>query len=95
VSSLPSVPTIAESGLPGYEVNGWYGLLAPARTSGPIVNQLNAEIQEGLQSPELQEKLSALGVEAAGSTPAEFEKLIKTDALKWQQLIKRLKITME
>jgi len=95
VSSLPQVPTIAESGLPGYEVNGWYGLLAPARTPVPIVNRLNSEIRKALQNPEMREKLAALGVEAIGSTPAEFEKIIETDITKWTPVIKRLNIKMD
>ena len=95
IAALPQLPTIAESGLPGYEVNGWYGLLAPAQTPTPIVNQLNGEIRRALQNPEMKEKLSALGVEAAHSTPAEFKKVIETDVSKWAQLVKRLNIKMD
>ena len=95
VAALPQLPTIAESGLPGYEVNGWYGLLAPAGTPAPIVKRLNTEIRKALENPEMREKLSGLGVEAASSTPAEFEKVIKTDIAKWARLIERLNITKD
>ncbi len=95
VSSLPDLPTIAESGVPGYEVNGWYGLLAPARTPVSIVNRLNSEVRKALQKEEMHEKLAALGVEAAGSTPAEFAKTMQTDVAKWAKVVKRLNIKIE
>jgi len=95
VSILPNLPTIAESGLPGYEVNGWYGLLAPARTPASIIGRLNAEVRQAVQSPEVKDKLSALGVEAVGSSSAEFEQLIKADVVKWRKVIRQLNITVE
>ncbi len=95
VSVIPNLPTIAESGLPGYEVNGWYGLLAPARTPASIIGQLSDQVRQAVQSPEVKDKLSALGVEAVGSSPAEFEQLIKADVVKWRKVIRQLNITVE
>lgn len=95
VPSLPRVPTIAESGLPGYEVNGWYALLGPAKMPAAIVKALNAEVNKVLRMPEMRDKLRALGVEAAGSTPAELQKLIEGDVAKWQKVLSRLDITVE
>ncbi len=95
ISTFPHLPTIAESGLPGYEVAGWYGLLAPARTPAPIINQLGVEVRKAVQTPESRDKLSALGVEAVGSTPAELERLIKADVAKWAKVIKGLNITVD
>lgn len=86
---------MAESGLPGYEVNGWYGLLAPARTPEKIINRLGVEVRKAVQSPEMKDRLSSLGVDAAGSTPAEFQRVIEGDIAKWQKLIKGLHITVE
>ena len=92
---FPDLPTIAESGLPGYEVNGWYGLLAPARTPAPIIGRLNSNVRQAVQTPEIKDKLFALGVEATASSPAEFEQIIKADVEKWQKVINRLNITVE
>ena len=67
--ALPDVPTVAESGLPGFEASSWFGILAPAGTPAPIVAKLNAEVNKWLQSPEAKEQLGAQGAEIAGGTP--------------------------
>ncbi len=76
VGIFPDVPTLAESGLPGFRWDSWAGILAPARTPRAIINKLNREITRILRLPEIQQRLRALGAEPAPTTPAEFDKLI-------------------
>jgi tripartite-type tricarboxylate transporter receptor subunit TctC len=87
-AALPEVPTIAESGVPGYEVNPWFGVLLPARTPQPLVSRLNAEILKVLQLPATRERFAAEGFEAAGNSPAQFAAYIKTEQIKWGKVIK-------
>ena len=87
-AALPEVPTIAESGVPGYEVNPWFGVLLPARTPQPLVSRLNAEILKVLQLPATRERFAAEGFEAAGNTPAQFAAYIKAEQIKWGKVIK-------
>jgi len=86
---LPDVPTIAESGFPHYEVNGWNGLLAPAGTPAAIVNRLQSEIAEILKQPDVRERLAANGLDGVGSTPAQFAALIKAEIGKWAKVVKQ------
>jgi tripartite-type tricarboxylate transporter receptor subunit TctC len=79
----PDLPTIAEAGLPGYEVTGWNGLLAPANTPRPIVDRLNKAVVTALQSPEMQKLLAEQGLEPAGNSPEEFARLMHADIEKW------------
>lgn len=79
----PDLPTIAEAGLPGYEVMGWNGLLAPANTPRPIVDKLNKAVVTALQSPEVQKLLAEQGLEPAGNSPEEFASLMHADIEKW------------
>ena len=87
-AALPEVPTIAESGVPGYEVNPWFGVLLPARTPQPLVSRLNAEILKVLQLPATRERFAAEGFEAVGNTPAQFAAYIKAEQIKWGKVIK-------
>ena len=87
-AALPEVPTIAESGVPGYEVNPWFGVLLPARTPQPLVSRLNAEILKVLQLPATRERFAAEGFEAVGNTPAQFATYIKAEQIKWGKVIK-------
>ncbi len=87
-SALPDVPTIAESGLPGYEASSWFGVLAPARTPPAIVDKLNAAIGAWLASPEAKEKLASQGAVAAGGTPADFARYIASETVKWAKVVK-------
>jgi tripartite-type tricarboxylate transporter receptor subunit TctC len=82
------VPTIAESGLPGFEVVGWYGVLAPARTPPAIVERLHREFVKILQTPEIRDRLTSEGAEPVGNTPAEFTAFLKTDIARWAKVIK-------
>jgi len=93
--ALPNVPTIAESGLPGYSVSGWYGLVAPKGTPQAAIERLHAAIQVALRQPEIRERLLGVGVEAAEASAAEFGKLIDTDIAKWAKVAKPLNISME
>ena len=86
--ALPDVPTIAESGLPGFEASSWFGVLAPAGTPPAIIAKLNAEIAKWLDTPEAKEKMLALGANAAGGTPEDFAKHIAAETAKWAKVVK-------
>ena len=90
---LPDVPTVDESGVPGYEVSPWYGLLAPAATSGAIVERLALEATRIVRAAETREKLALAGAEAAGSTPAEFAAVIRADTATWSRIVVSVKST--
>jgi tripartite-type tricarboxylate transporter receptor subunit TctC len=84
----PELPTIAESGYPGFEVRSWYGLLAPAGTSKAIVDKLSAQIAAVLRQPEVIARLANDGAEPGGDTPAEFAAYIKSEAERWGKVVK-------
>ena len=86
--SLPDVPTIAEAGLPGYEVTAWNALFAPAGTPEPIVKRLNALVREGLAQPEAKAAMDKQDLEATPSTPEALATLVKTELVKWAKVIK-------
>jgi tripartite-type tricarboxylate transporter receptor subunit TctC len=85
---MPEVPTMAESGLTGFEVIDWYGIQAPAGTSPEIVGKLNAAVNRVLGTAEMKERLRPRGYEIAGGTPAEFGALIRADIEKWAAIVK-------
>jgi tripartite-type tricarboxylate transporter receptor subunit TctC len=87
-SVSPDLPTVSESGLPGFEVINWYGVLAPARTPKSIVDKLNAEITRITNMPDVRERLSTVGIEALSSTPAQFAAFIKEETAKWAKVVK-------
>jgi tripartite-type tricarboxylate transporter receptor subunit TctC len=87
-SSLPDVPTIAESGVPGFDVSPWFGILAPARTPSAILARLNEEIVKALREPKLRERLAREGVDAVGSSPREFANFIQIEMGKWSKAVK-------
>jgi len=86
--ALPDVPTIAESGFPGFEASVWYGLVAPAGTPKPIVTQLNAAVQKALQSTEVKERLSAAGGEVTPGTPEAFATYLHSERVRYEKLIR-------
>ena len=92
--AAPEIPTIAEQGV-DCVVNSWYGALVPAKTPPAIVARLNAAMVKILQMPETREKLLLQGAEAASTTPAEFEKLIRDELKQWEYVIREAKITPE
>jgi tripartite-type tricarboxylate transporter receptor subunit TctC len=87
-STLPELPTVAESGYPGFEFTNWSGLLAPARTPAPIVRKLHLETVKALAQPDLRAKLADLGLEVIGNSPDEFAAVIKSGIPKWAKVIK-------
>ena len=93
--AVPDLPTIAESGVPGYDYVTWYGILVPANTPAPIVSRLNASVQKAIGSKDVREKLGQQGVEVEGSTPEAFGKLIRSDVEKWRKIIKTANIKAE
>jgi tripartite-type tricarboxylate transporter receptor subunit TctC len=94
-SVLPSVPTIAEAALPGFEVQGWNGLLAPADTPRPVIDRLNAEIVRILRRRDVVDQLKDQGVDVVGNTPEEFAEIIRMDVAKWRQTIVAAGIKIE
>ena len=85
----PDVPTLAESGLPGFEVGSWQGVFAPAGTPPEIVKRLNTEIVKILKLPDVSEKLVELGAEPVGNTAEEFTALVKAEVVKWADVVKK------
>ncbi len=94
-TALPDVPTVGETVLPGFEVIGWFGILAPAGTPAAIVAQLNRTLEAVLQTQEVRNRFKDLGTEPLGGSPAEFGKLIETETARWGEVIRRLGIKAE
>jgi tripartite-type tricarboxylate transporter receptor subunit TctC len=92
---LPSVPTVAEAGVPGYEVNVWFGMQLPAGTPKPIVDKINRDMVQLLKEPDVVARFRDQGVEVIASSPAEFSQLIQKEVVKWTQLIKDANIRIE
>jgi tripartite-type tricarboxylate transporter receptor subunit TctC len=86
------MPTIAEAGLPGYEVSGWYGLIAPAATPKTAIATLHGALQVALRQPDIKEKLLGVGVEAVEATSAQFGSRIDAELARWEKLVRPLKI---
>jgi tripartite-type tricarboxylate transporter receptor subunit TctC len=86
--ALPDVPTVAESGLPGFEASSWFGLLAPAGSPRDAIVKVNGEVDRWLASPEAKEKLTSQGANAAGGSPEDFARHIAAETAKWQQVVK-------
>ena len=86
---LPDVPTVAESGVPGYQASSWNGIAAPARTPKPIVDRLNREVYAALAVPEVRKRLNDLGVEPRAGTPESLRKLLVSEIAKWKAVIER------
>ncbi|MFM9886743.1 MAG: Bug family tripartite tricarboxylate transporter substrate binding protein [Burkholderiales bacterium] len=94
-TQIPDVPTIAESGLPDYEVNAWYGIAAPTGTPAAIVNRLHAEMMKFVNTPVYRDALAAQGAEPVSSTPEEFAAVLRTDKANWTRILKELGIRGE
>lgn len=89
---LPNVPTVSESGLPGYQASSWNGISAPAKTPKAVIDRLNREINAALASPDVKQRLQELGVEARASTPEALKELLVAEIAKWRAVIERAKI---
>lgn len=87
-SAAPEIPTIAESGVPGYDANAWFGVFVPAGTPPEIIGRLNAEITKILKQPQVREKLLSLGGEPVGNTPGEFGDFFRNEVEKWGKVIR-------
>jgi tripartite-type tricarboxylate transporter receptor subunit TctC len=92
---LPDTPTVAESGVPGFEVNVWFGMQVPGATPTAIVNQVNRELANIYRQPEVTKRFNDQGVEVIASTPEEFSKLLQSEVTKWSKLIKDANIRIE
>lgn len=92
---LPDVPTVAESGVPGYEVNVWFGMQVPAGTPRPVVEKLNRDIVTLLREPDVVKRFRDQGVEVVASTPEQFSALVHSEVAKWTQLINDANIRIE
>jgi tripartite-type tricarboxylate transporter receptor subunit TctC len=93
--AAPEVPTVAESGVPGYEALAWYGIVAPAKTPREIIARLNDELGKALRSADLRERLANIGVDAAPSSPAQLQDLIHQETQLWTKVIKAAGIKPE
>jgi tripartite-type tricarboxylate transporter receptor subunit TctC len=87
-SLAPDIPTIAESGFPGFEADTWYGVVAPARTPEPIVTKINGDINQLLKSRDLQTLFAEQGAEPAGGTPQAFRAFAESEVRRWTQVIR-------
>ena len=87
-AGVPELPTVAESGLPGYEATAWFGVLAPAATPPQIIARLNAAIVKIAHAREMQDRLMAEGADAVGNTPEQFAQIIRNDIAKWAKVVK-------
>lgn len=89
---FPDLPTVAESGVPGYEVMNWYGLVAPAGTPTSVISQLNMALIKVMSQPEVQKQLQNAGMDATSSTPVQFTQLLNSERVKWGGLIRKADI---
>jgi len=90
--AVPELPTIAESGVPGYEVDAWYGVITGAKVPTAIINKVNAGIVEALKSPDVVQRLAGDGSTAMSSSPDAFDAHIKNEIIKWSRLVKNVKL---
>ena len=93
--AYPEIPTVAESGYPGFEASNWHGLVAPAKTPPEIIATLNAAVINGLKRPEIAGRVRELGYAIVAGTPAEFADFIRTDIEKWRRIVQDKNLTDE
>jgi len=91
-AGLPDVPTVAESGVVGYQASSWNGIAAPAKTPRPVIERLNREVNAAVAAPEVRKRLGELGVEARAGTPEALRELLVSEIAKWKAVIERAKI---
>ena len=94
-AALPDIPTIAESGIPGFSADAILGMLAPAKTPRPIIDLLNAEVHKAMRTPGMAEAMKKVGVEEALSTPEEFGRTIESEMHRWGKLVRSLNLQLE
>ena len=89
IPAEPSLPTIAESGVPGYEVTNWHGLIGPKGLPRPVVERLNGEMTKIIRQKEMEERLQSDGLSAAGGTPEQLYERVKNELETWRQVIEK------
>ena len=94
-NSLPEVPTFIESGLEGFVVDSWVGILAPAKTPRPVIERLQKEIAGVLAEPEIRERYAILGIEPVGNTPEQYTQQIRADLARWEKVVREARIRIE
>ena len=87
-AAAPELPTLAESGLPGYEISSWFGLFAPANTPAPVIERLYRETAKALQSPDVRERFAREGAEPVGSSPADFTGYVRAEYAKYTRIVR-------
>ena len=95
VPLLPEIPTIAESGYPGFDIHAWYGLMVRSGTPGPLIDRLALEVNRALETPEVRETFTQQGIVAGGMPPTEFTALVRSDLAMWKRTIADLRITLQ
>jgi tripartite-type tricarboxylate transporter receptor subunit TctC len=95
VGAYPDTPTVAESGYPGFEVNSWVGLLAPAGTPRPVIDRLQAEVRKIVTDPAFAARLQEQGLTGIASTPEQFAAALKTEQDKWTRLVRERQLSLE
>jgi tripartite-type tricarboxylate transporter receptor subunit TctC len=92
---LPDVPTISESGVPGYALTNWFGLVAPAGTSKDVLLKINSDVRRILREADLRKKMADLGADGVGNTPDEFGAAMRAESAQWAEVIKAANIRVE
>ena len=87
--AIPELPTVAESGVPGFEITAWSGLVVPAGVPKSIVAKLNAEVNKALALPSVKARLAAMGYDTVGGTPEQFTAFVKSESTRWADVVKR------
>jgi tripartite-type tricarboxylate transporter receptor subunit TctC len=95
IAAAPDVPTVAESGYPGYEVTNWHGLVGPRGMPREIVDRLNKEANEALKSADVEKILASDGLTAAGGTPGQFEALLASEVARWGKVVRQAGVKIE
>jgi tripartite-type tricarboxylate transporter receptor subunit TctC len=90
--AFPNVPTVAESGLPGYELSGWYAVFVPAKTPKPVVDRLHAELVKALKQDDVRARFALIGAEPVGSSPQELAATLKTETARWEKIVRERNI---
>jgi tripartite-type tricarboxylate transporter receptor subunit TctC len=91
----PDIPTVAESGVPGYEVSGWFGLLAPAGTPPAVLKTLQQAVAEAVRQPDVNKQLLGLGAQPVANTPEAFASVVQADVAKWREVVKKAGIKLD
>jgi len=87
-ANVPDIPTVAESGLPGFDSWNWFGIFGPAGTPKAVVDRVNAEVNKLLADPAIKDRFAQLGFESTGGTPTEFASVVQSEAQKWSKVIR-------